>query len=351
MTKNSEIERELEKLKPAIDKAIERNIPRSFSGKNLERIAGKPRYAHDSESITGAIAKPIWNLLDRGGKRPALTLMTIEALGKNPKKFVDFAVIPEVIHNGTILADDIEDNSEFRRGKPTVHKIYGNDIAINASNAMYFLPLKIIMESTLEPKKKNELYETIAQELINVSIGQATDIYWHRGLRKKKASEKEYMQMCAYKTGCLMRMAAKIGAILADATEQQKMVLAEFSEAVGVAFQIQDDILNLTAGSEYGKEIGGDITEGKITLMAIHAFRHSPKAARLKQIIQMHTREKQEVDEAIRIMKEAGSIEYAERTASQMVSRSWATVEKTIPENPGKRKLKALVGYLIQRKR
>ncbi|MFH1056514.1 MAG: polyprenyl synthetase family protein [Candidatus Micrarchaeota archaeon] len=346
----SEIEKILLEYKPLIDKAIEKNIPRAFQGTPLERMAGKPHYAYDSQSITQAISVPIWDLLDRGGKRwrPALTLIVIEVLGKSPMKHLDFAVIPEVVHNGTLMADDIEDNSDFRRGKPCVHKIYGEDIAINAGNAMYFLPLKIIMRSALPDKTKNALYEAYAQEMINVSIGQGMDIYWHKGL-KQNVSEKEYLQMCSYKTGCLARMAAKIGAILAGANPKQLKALDEFAEAIGIAFQIQDDILNLTASKEYGKEIGGDISEGKITLNAIYALKHSPRASRLREILKKHTKDPQLILEAIDIMRESGSIEYAKSFAKTLVRNSWEKADKLFKENKGKRKLKALADYLVER--
>jgi len=345
-----EIEKILLEYKPLIDRAIEKNIPRNFAGPKLNAIAGKPRYAYDEKSITQSIANPIWNLLDRGGKRlrPAFTLLVIEALGKNPRKFVDFAVIPEVIHNGTLMVDDIEDNSDERRGKPAVHKIYGEDIAINAGNAMYFLPLKIIMQSALPAKTKNALYDAYAQEMINVSLGQGMDIYWHKDL-KQNVSEKEYLQMCAYKTGCLARMAVKIGAIVAGATQSQQKALSEFAEAAGIAFQIQDDILNLTASKEYGKEIGGDISEGKITLMVIYALKHSPQASRLRQILKMHTKDPRSILEAIDIIKESGTIDYAQAFARKMVQNAWSKADKVLKENQGKHNLKALADYLIER--
>ncbi|HLD63058.1 MAG TPA: polyprenyl synthetase family protein, partial [Candidatus Norongarragalinales archaeon] len=154
-----EIEKILLQYKPLINKAIAKSIPREFKGKELERIAGKPAYAYDEHSLTKSIATPIWDLLDRGGKRlrPALTLLVIEAFGRNPREYLDFAAISELVHNGTLMVDDIEDNSDFRRGKQCIHKTYGNDIAINAGNAMYFLPLKIIMQSRLPEKTKNAL--------------------------------------------------------------------------------------------------------------------------------------------------------------------------------------------------
>jgi len=353
-----EIEKILLQYKPLIDKAIAKSIPREFKGKALERIAGKPAYAYDEHSITKSIAEPIWDLLDRGGKRlrPALTLITIEALGKNPFKFIDFATIPEIVHSGTLLCDDVEDNSDFRRGKPCIHKIYGEDVAINAGNAMYFLPLKVIMQSKLPDKTKNALYEAYAQEMVNVSLGQGMDIYWHRGL-KQDISEKEYLQMCAYKTGCLTRMAVKIGAVLGGANAKQFQALSKFAETIGVGFQIQDDVLNLTSGEEnkkemggeYGKEIGGDVSEGKITLMVIYALKHSPKAYRLQQILKMHTKDPKLILEAIGIMKECGAMDYARAYARKMVESAWAGAGKVLKENQGKRKLKALADYLIER--
>jgi geranylgeranyl diphosphate synthase type I len=103
-------------------------------------------------------------------------------LGKNPEDFVDFAIIPEVIHNGTLMVDDIEDSSEFRRGKPCTYKIYGLDIAINAGNAMYYLPLLPLIKNKekISKEKLCKIYEIYVQEMINLSLGQAMDISWHR---------------------------------------------------------------------------------------------------------------------------------------------------------------------------
>ncbi|MEM4255584.1 MAG: polyprenyl synthetase family protein [Candidatus Norongarragalinales archaeon] len=346
----NEIEKILSEYKPLIDRAIEKNIPREFKGKALERIAGKPSYAYDEATLTKAVAKPIWDLLDRGGKRwrPALAMMVVEALGKNPKNFVEIAAISEIVHNGTLMVDDVEDDSDERRGKAAIHKIYGEDIAINAGNSMYFLPLKIIMQSRLPDKTKNALYEAYAQEMINVSLGQGMDIYWHRGL-KQSVSEKEYLQMCAYKTGCLARMAVKTAAIVANANASQQKALSDFSEAIGVAFQIQDDALNLTASEEYGKEIGGDISEGKITLMVIYTLKHSPDAFRLQQILKSHTKDPRLVLKAIDIVKECGAIDYAQGFARKMVESAWAKADAVLKNNEGKRKLKALADYLVER--
>ncbi|MCK5563459.1 polyprenyl synthetase family protein, partial [Candidatus Bathyarchaeota archaeon] len=114
----TEIEKNLEEKTSVIDKRIEKYIPRKYSKDSLVFTLGSPRYEYNVEAINEAIAKPIWEFLDRGGKRwrPNLFLLVCEALGAEPEKLLDFAIIPEVIHNGTLMIDDVEDASELRRG-------------------------------------------------------------------------------------------------------------------------------------------------------------------------------------------------------------------------------------------
>jgi geranylgeranyl pyrophosphate synthase len=310
------------------------------------------------EALNKAVAGPVWEFLDRGGKRwrPTMFLLVCEALGKDPKDFVDYAIIPEIIHNGTIIVDDIEDSSEYRRGKPCTYKIFGLDVAINAGNAMYFLPLLPLMEKKkLSPQKSSRIYEIYAQEMINVSLGQAMDIAWHRGLADADAiDEKDYLQMCAYKTGSLARMAAKIASVLADATDELVEKLGIFAESVGVAFQIQDDVLDLTS-EEFGDKKGGrgqDITEGKRSLPVIRALKvaEPQDRNRLIEILQMHTSHQDLRDAAIAIMQKYDSIQYAKQVARRMVKESWSEVDTLLPASAGKEKLKAFAVFLIERK-
>ncbi|MEM3640730.1 MAG: polyprenyl synthetase family protein, partial [Candidatus Bathyarchaeia archaeon] len=183
---NIDIEKFLEEKAPLINKAIEKYIPRIFSKNAAVFKANPPRHSYNIEAINKTIADPLWEFLDRGGKRwrPTLFLLICEALGKNPDDFIDYAIIPEVIHNGTLMIDDIEDASEFRRGKPCTYKIYGLDIAINVGNAMYYLPLLPLIENRekIGVEKLAKIYEIYVQEMISLSLGQAMDIAWHRGL-------------------------------------------------------------------------------------------------------------------------------------------------------------------------
>jgi geranylgeranyl pyrophosphate synthase len=354
-----DIEKILEEKAALIDKVIEKYVPRMFSEKAVLFKINPARYAYNLEALNKAVAEPIWEFLDRGGKRwrPALFLLICEALGKNPEDFVDFAIIPEVIHNGTLMIDDIEDASEFRRGKPCTYKIYGLDIAINTGNAMYYLPLLPLIENRekISPEKLCKVYEIYVQEMISISFGQAMDIAWHRGLANAdKIGEKDYLQMCAYKTGTLARMSAKIAAVLADAKVELVEKLGRFAESIGVAFQIQDDVLDLK-GTDFAEKKGGrgkDVTEGKRSLIAIHTLKaaNSGDRRRLIEILNMHTSDQTLIDEAISIMEKYGSIDYAKKFATKMVEESWTEAEKSIPSSDAKEKLSAFAKFLIERK-
>lgn len=354
-----DIEEILQEKALLIDKAVEKYIPRVFSKQAVLFKLIRPRYSYNLEALNKAVAEPIWEFLDRGGKRwrPTLFLLICEALGRNTQDYVDFAIIPEVIHNGTLLVDDIEDSSEYRRGKPCTYRIYGLDIAINAGNAMYYLPLLPLMEKRkkLPPEKTIKIFEIYTQEMINVSLGQAMDIAWHRGLaRADRIGEADYMQMCAYKTGTLARMAAKIASVLADADDRLVEKLGRFAESVGVAFQIQDDLLDLTS-EEFGEKKGGraqDITEGKRSLPVIHTLKvaEAEDKIRLIEILNMHTTRRNLKEEAVALMEKYGSIEYAKQAAKKMVRESWSEVDPLLPASAGKEKLKAFAVFLIERK-
>ncbi len=353
------IEKLLEEKAQLINKAIEKYIPRIFTENALIFKINPPRYSHNTEALNKALAEPIWEFLDRGGKRwrPTLFLLICEALGKNPEDYVDYAIIPEVVHNGTLMIDDIEDSSEYRRGKPCTYRIYGIDIAVNAGNTMYYLPLLPLMENRekLGVEKLARIYEIYVQEMINLSLGQAMDIAWHKGLANAdQINEEDYLQMCAYKTGTLARMAAKMAAVLADAGENLVEKLGTFAESIGIAFQIQDDILDLT-GQEFAERKGGrgqDITEGKRTLIVIHTLKVASNRdrKRLIEILRMHTSDQRLRDEAIAIMQKYGSIDYAKNFARKIVEESWKEVEKLLPPSEAKEKLDAFAKFLIERK-
>ncbi len=354
-----DVEKMLEENVSIVDEIIELFIPRQYRKSSLIFSLSPPTYDYTIEALDKAIAEPIWDFLDRGGKRwrPILFLLVIEALGKDSQALREFAIIPEVIHNGTLMIDDIEDNSEFRRGKPCTHKLFGLDVAINAGNSMYYLPLLTLLKNRdkLGAEGLCKIHEIYVREMINLSFGQAMDIAWHKGLADADSlTEAQYLQMSAYKTGTLARMAAKLAAVLCEASEDTAERLGRFAEALGIAFQIQDDVLDLT-GEEFAERKGGrgqDITEGKRSLIVIHTLEKAKPAdkQRLTAILNMHTSNQKLKDEAVKIMKQYGSIEYAKHFARNLVARNWGEVEKLLTPSDAKEKLKTFADYLIERK-
>ncbi|MDH5688677.1 MAG: polyprenyl synthetase family protein [Candidatus Bathyarchaeota archaeon] len=354
----ADIEEFLEKTAGLIDQKIEEYIPRKYEGDAVVFELNPPRYNPDLEALDKAISDPIWEFLDRGGKRwrPALFLLVLEALGGDSGSYLDFAIIPEVIHNGTLMADDVEDSSELRRGKPCTYKMFGLDIAVNVSDALFFLPMLVLMRKKVKipQEQSNKLYAIFVQEMISLSFGQAMDIAWHRGLVSNEIAEDQYLQMCMYKTGTLARMAARMAAVLAGADEDVVQVMGRFAESIGVSFQIQDDILDIV-GVEFAKGKGGqgmDISEGKRSLMVIHTLRNaSPKdKSRLLTILSMHTLDEKLRREAIDIIRKYNSVEYAKEVAERLMRESLNEVNRILNPSKAKEMLVALANYLIERK-
>jgi len=354
-----DIEKLLEEMAPLIDRAIEKYIPRRYDENTLVSTFGPPRYEYSMETVNKAISEPLWEFLDRGGKRwrPVLFLLICEVLGKDPEEFVDYAIIPEIVHNGLLMIDDIEDSSEFRRGKPCTYRLFGLDIAINVANEMFYLPLLPLIKNRdkLPEDKIIGIYEIYTQEMINVGFGQAMDIAWHRGLADAdRITWKEYAQMCTYKTGTIARMAAKIAAVLSDASDELVEKLGKFAESIGVAFQIQDDVLDLV-GEKFAEGKGGlgrDITEGKRTLIVINTLEKATyrDEKRLLDILKMHTSDQKLIDEAITIVSKYGSMDYAKEFARNIVGDSWREIDSLLPPSDAKEKLRVFADYLIERK-
>ncbi len=346
----------LEGKKDVIDKVIRKYLPEDFTEKYMEWLLGKPTYTYTKDAVQKTLADPVWDFLKRGGKRwrPALFLLYNDVLGGDSDKVMDFTATLEMLHEGSILVDDIEDDSDMRRDRPCTHKLFGVDVAINAGNFMYFLAFAPFTKLSDKFPEKTVLraYRATIEEMIRIHYGQGSDIAWHNGLADAdNIKESHYLQMCAYKTGVLARLAARLAVILNEGSEELEEKLGRFSESIGVAFQIQDDILNIAPGKGWGKETGDDINEGKRTLLVIHTLKNTDARSRnrLLQILKMHTKDKMIIEEAIRIIKSAGSVEYAKEFARKMVKDAWADVEPLLPKNDAKEKIRAFADFMVER--
>jgi geranylgeranyl pyrophosphate synthase len=347
----------LQEKKVLVDREIEKQFPRKITKQWLEHALGKAAYAYDAETISRSMAEPIWDLLDRGGKRwrPALCLLCCAAVGGKEENAMPFTPVVELVHSGTLLCDDVEDDSQKRRGKPCTHRLYGTDIAVNDGCALYFIPLVLLYRNRqkLGEGKINEIYDLYAEEMLRVSVGQATDILWHKGL-KSEITEQQYLQMVVNKTGVLARFAAKLGAILGNGSKEQIAALGRFGESLGMGFQIQDDILELT-GKEFKKgkgSAGGDIHEGKRTLLVIKTLEKASPSdkKRLLEILDSHPTDEKTIREAISIIERYGAIDYAREKACSVVEKAWLQIDALLPESNAKKLLRELAEFAVKRK-
>ncbi len=345
------------KLKmPAVEKEIEKYIPRKATKEWIESALGKTIFELDLEAYTAGCNAPIWNLLDRGGKRfrPILTCICSEAVGGKWDSALKLAPMVEIIHNGTLMQDDVEDDSQARRGQPCIHCNFGVDTAINTGTIMYYWPMTKILNDdfNLGDKKKLQIYDLYIKEMIRVCSGQTWDIAWHHG--GFTPNEKQYLNMCLSKTGVLTKFACQLGAIIGGATEKQYDALGDFGQIVGVGFQIQDDILELTEDKfKEGKgSVGGDIHEGKRTLIVIRTLEVASEEdkKRLIEILDSHTLDEKVLQEALDIINKYDGIAYSKKKAEELVEGAWKKVNSVLKESNAKIILKKFAEYLVDRK-
>ncbi|WP_336002526.1 polyprenyl synthetase family protein [Halorientalis halophila] len=348
----------LAEWRPVVDETIEELLPRTVDEGYLAEFFGPAVHEYDPAAIQVALADPIWELLDRGGKRwrAVLCLLLIEGFGEDPEAYLPYACIPEILHNGTIVVDDVEDDASMRRGEPAIHLEYGTDIALNAGNAMYFLPLKIITHDPgdLDDGTRLAAYEMLMHELNRTHLGQGMDITWHND-REIDISEAEYLEMCACKTGCLGRIVARLAAIVTGQPESVETAVAEYAQQMSIAFQIGDDILDvehsLDQAGDFGKAYGNDVREGKKTLLVIHAMEQaSPEeAARLEEILWADDNTDEEIEWTLDLFQSTGSIEYARERAESLSEQAREHLEGLDLEPEPKRQLAEFTRFVVER--
>lgn len=297
---------------------------------------------------------------DGKGLRPTLVIATCLACGGGLDDAVRTAAALEMFHNGFLVHDDIADESTHRRGKPTLHEAHGIGLAVNAGDAMHLFAV----DMTLSNLQGVGLSRTLGviHEILHMCRetveGQAIELDWIRR-NFVPSRDADYSRMSTKKTGWYTCISpCRVGAAAAGVTEPD--LLDRFNEAfrlIGIAFQIQDDVLNLVGETEvYGKEALGDLLEGKRTVMMIHLFRNAPARtiARMQEINATPRVEKpfSMAEEMLAAMEEAGSIQYAIDLADGLAHEGVKRFERDlrfIEENSAKAVLRQVASYVTTR--
>lgn len=283
-------------------------------------------------------------LPDAGGKRlrPAIVILAAEAVGSDINTVLPAAVAVELVHNFTLMHDDIMDRDDVRRGMPAVHVKWGESAAILAGDTLYSRAFEIISRMDNDPVRIVKSIDVLAKTCTEICEGQWLDVEFEH---KDMVTEDEYLSMVEKKTAVLYGAACKIGALLGGSSLKMADQMYEFGRMIGIGFQIYDDVLDMMTPEEVlGKVRGSDIMEGKKTLIAIHAINSGLKL----DIFGKGKASKEQLDDAIRQLEEVGSIEYARNVALSYILDGKKELDM-LESSQAKEILLAIADYMIER--
>ncbi|MFZ5982493.1 MAG: polyprenyl synthetase family protein [Patescibacteria group bacterium] len=350
---------DLEDFKVKFDKEL-----KAFFLKAIQECSKRDKF------ITDALKLVSRNVLS-GGKRVRPALMYwgyVGVGGREIEKMIRTAVSIELIHSFLLIHDDIMDRDLIRHGEDTVNYAYekvgkrffgakdarhfGDSIALTIGDMVAALGNQVIFESKFEPEIIMKALSKL-QDIVSLTvIGQSKDIYMeYRG----KATEKEVLEMYEYKTArYTFEGPLQLGGILGGASSKTLESFSRFSIPLGIAFQIQDDILGIFGTEkEIGKSVGSDIREGKQTLLVVKALEmgNAKQKKRLRELLGSSDIRKKEVEEFRKIISDTGALFYARKMVEKLIKKGKGEIEKTAVGQPAKEFLLGMARYMIERKR
>lgn len=276
-----------------------------------------------------SLYEPITYILNLGGKRlrPVLTLLTAEIFGTDYKKALDAALAVEIFHNFSLVHDDIMDDAPLRRGEQTVHEKWDLNTGILSGDAM------LIQAYQLFENYENGTFRGLAQifskTALEVCEGQQYDVDFEV---RNDVTEVEYLKMIEYKTAVLVGAAMKMGALVANASDEDADKIYDFGRLLGIAFQLQDDYLDAFGDPEtFGKQVGGDIIENKKTFLYLKAIENASEVDKKKLIELFSEHNESDVDTKITFAKEvfvsSGASEMTQKAINEYTQMAFKTLE------------------------
>lgn len=300
-------------------------------------------------------------LLDAGGKRlrPTVFLLAAEAFtgtkplsddyhefGPSGIDVMSGAVSVEIIQSFTLIHDDIMDDDNLRRGVPAVHREYDIDTAILAGDTLYSKAFECMLDTGAPSDRSVRALDELATTCTEICEGQALDVEFEQ---REDVSISEYLEMVELKTAVLYAAAASIPAILLGADTETVDALHDYGLDVGTAFQIQDDLLDLTVPSEkLGKQRGSDLIEDKRTLISLHAREQGVDVESLVSADNIESVSESEINDAVDRLETTGSIEYARDVARDLITSGKDRLS-VLPESEARDVLEDIADFLIER--
>ena len=321
----------LSEIKPLVEARIERALTHT----SHERLSGA-----------------MMHLVEGGGKRlrACMPWMVAKAVGDTHAGLLDVGAAIETIHNFTLVHDDIMDDDDVRRGRNAVHIEYDLPTAINAGDAMLAIAFEAMaVAEGIEHEMLPFLVKRIGRMVRRVSEGQQLDIDFES---MESVSEEQYIEMITGKTAVMFLTCAEIGAYLSGADEETVECMHDWGLAVGLCFQLMDDLIDaLSDSATLGKPAGSDIAQGKRTLMVIHALRQpesETKAILLSVLGKGDDATEKEIADGLKALGDLGSIQYARDRAEAYHAKAHDCLNQ-LPEGPALRALRELTDFQLQR--
>jgi geranylgeranyl diphosphate synthase type II len=293
---------------------------------------------------------PIRYVLSIGGKRvrPVLTLLSYNLYKDDPLSIMPQAIGLETYHNFTLLHDDLMDHADMRRGHETVHKKWDANRAILSGDTMLLQAFERVEQC--EPSKLPSVFEVFIQTTLEIGEGQQLDVEFET---RNDVTEDEYIEMIRLKTSVLLACACKVGAIMAGASSDDTDNLYRFGEKLGLAFQLQDDLLDVYGDpAVFGKNIGGDITSNKKTYMLINAVNRANPSQReqlMKWIAAKEFDRNEKVKAVTELYNEIGIRELCEQKIEEYYQESLVYLAKINVPDERKAELKAYAAEMMKR--
>lgn len=283
------------------------------------------------------------HLVSAGGKRlrPVLALISAEAIEEDYRRILPSAVAIELIHNFTLIHDDIMDKDAMRRNAPTVHVKWDEPTAILAGDTLFAKAFEILTECDVDPENVVRATKMLADVCVKICEGQYLDMGFEK---RKNISEDEYINMVERKTAVLIATACSIPAVLFGKDKEVVDTLWDFGLLSGTAFQIHDDVLDVVGGDKIGKDWCSDIVEGKMTLIAIKAMEMGINL----EIFGKGEAEESEKKEVMENLISSGAIEYTRQMAEDHLNKAKSNLAY-LNENPARKLLEDIADYLIHR--
>ena len=286
---------------------------------------------HSPEKLITDMSK---HLVEAGGKRlrPALYFMCAQNRVCDSEKLVTVAVAIELIHMATLVHDDVIDNSAIRRGRPTANSCWGNHSSVLIGDYLFAKAFSLVAS-----KVSNQMLKVLTDVICSMCEGE---INQNRSTFNANQVEGDYLGRIAQKTADFIAASCELGGLAANLSSSEVEAFREYGYSLGMAFQITDDILDITASAEQlGKPVGNDLRQGIVTLPVIYALQHSPHRDELRDIVQNPNMSEETIKRGVEIIHETGAIEYCYNRVSDYLKKA----RNIIPESVGSEHKEAFI--------